>query len=364
MAKLSNADIAKRDNSQILYDVIVKGTKIQLGASGTEGDVAPTGKVKIIIDNVTKDYNPPKLGDIQNYIKSTKKKSFLLEVKVRQSKRFVKLTDIYKSKMFGGTSSKAGAGGSERQERGLVDAIMTSQGLSKKVYVSSLGSNYNIINAVKNDPKDAGPAFIPHMKANKEPYTDMIMTVKKGNKTEQLRVSMKGDSAPSLAGGGLSGLMDIDANMTRAVWSKAIKYIKQQGFKQGDVIKASEIPDLSVKIPDDLVKKVIVGTAEIGGPITHMYIGSMDVVSRFNKTSGELSVNGDFYTVEEYMDKVSSFYIVIRKRDIDGSGKIQIDIDGETTNTEGLPILFKNPKNGKNNARVIVANHPRGREIK
>jgi hypothetical protein len=75
-------------------------------------------------------------------------------------------------------------------------------------------------------------------------------------------------------------------------------------------------------------------------------------------------VNGKFYTVEEYIEKIPSFYIVIRKRDIDENGKIQIDIEGETTNTEGLPILFKSPKKGKNNARVIVTSSPRGVEIR
>lgn len=363
MATLSNTDIAKRDNVENLHKIIVNGTKIQLGASGMNGDVIPTGKVRITIDKDTKDYNPPTLNDIKSYVKSAKQKNFMIEVKIRQSKKFVRLTEIFKSKIFGGTASKSGAGGSERQERGLVDAIMTSQGIGKKVYVSSLGEKINIVSAVKNDPKDAGSLFIPHMKASKEPYTDMIMTVKENNKTKQLRVSMKGDTAPSLAGGGLSGLMDIDANMTRNVWSKAINYIKKKGFKQGDVIKAVEIPDLSIKIPDDLVEKVIVGTPEIGGPITHMYVGPMDVTSTYNKQNGELKVNGSFYTVDQYMKKIPSFYIVIRKRDIEDSGKIQIDIQGETTNSEGLPVLFKSPKKSKNNARVIVTNHPRGIEI-
>lgn len=360
MATLSNTDIAKRDNTQNLYNVIANGSNIQLGSSGMNGNAVPTGKVRITIDKDTKEYNPPKLSDITTYIKSNKTKTFLIEVKVNQSKKFVKLTEIYKSKLFGGTASKSGAGGSERQERGLVDAIMTSQSLGKKVYIDSLGVNYNIISAMKNDPKEAGGAYIGHYK-NKEPYTDMIMNVKKGNKTMQLRVSMKGESAPSLAGGGLAGLMDIDSAMTRKIWAKAINYIKNQGFKQGDIIKAGEIPDLSVKIPDDLVGKVIIGTSEIGGPITHMYIGPMDVVSNYNKVNSQLNVNGKFYTVEEYIKKIPSFYIVIRKRDIDESGKIQIDIDGETTNSEGLPVLFKSPnKKGKNNARVIVAHHPRG----
>lgn len=365
MAALSNQDIGKRDNVSILHDAIVKGVKLQLGASGTGGEATPTGKVKITIDGTTKDYNPPKVGDLTNYLKSTKQKLLQIEVKMGKTpnKKFVRLTEIFKSKMFGGTSSKSGAGGSERQERGLVDAIMSSQNLGKKVYIQSLGSNINIINATKNDPKSAGAAFIPHKKAGKEPYTDMILTAKVGNKVQQLRVSMKGDSAPSLAGGGLSGLMDIDPKMTRDLWSKAIKYIKKQGYKQGDVIKASEIPDLSLKIPDDLVQKVLRGTPEIGGPITHMYIGPMDVVHKFDRNSGQLTVNGKFYTIEQYLQKVPSFYTVIRKRDIDEDGKIEIDIDGETTNAEGLPVLFKSPKKGKNNTRVIVAAYPRGKEI-
>jgi hypothetical protein len=364
MATLSNNDLSKRDNLQNFYDALTKGSTLQLGATGISGDAVPTGKVKITIDGNAKEYSPPKISDLQNYLKSTKRKLLQIEVKVSKNKKIIRLSDIFKSKQFGGTASKSGTGGSERQERGLVDAIMTSQGLSKKVYISSLGSTINIINAVKNDPKDAGASYIPHMKASKEPYTDMILNVKQSNRGQQLRVSMKGDSAPSLAGGGLSGLMDIDPKMTKSVWAKAINYIKKQGFKQGDIIKASEIPDLSVRVPDELVRKVIVGTADIGGPITHMYIGPMDVTSQFNKSTGQLTVNGKFYTVEEYIEKIPSFYIVIRKRDIDENGKIQIDIEGETTNTEGLPILFKSPKKGKNNARVIVTSSPRGVEIR
>lgn len=365
MASLSNNDISKRDNINTLYDAIVKGIKLQLGSSGAGGEITPTGKVKITIDGKAKDYNPPKINDLVAYLKSTKQKILQIEVKVGKTpnKKFVRLTDIFKSKMFGGTSSKSGAGGSERQERGLVDAIMTSQNIGKKVYIQSLGSNFNIVNATKNDPKSAGASFIPHTKAGKEPYTDMILTAKVGVKMQQLRVSMKGDSAPSLAGGGLSGLMDIDPKMTKDLWSKAIKYIKKQGYKQGDIIRASEIPDLSLRIPDDLVQKVLRGTPEIGGPITHMYIGPMDVVHKFEKNSGQLTVNGKFYTIEEYLKKIPAFYTVIRKRDIDDSGKIEIDIDGETTNAEGLPVLFKSPKKGKNNTRVIVAAHPRGKEI-
>jgi hypothetical protein len=364
MATLSNSDIAKRNNVQILYEAIVGGSKLQLGANGTGGDAIPTGKIKITIDNKTKEYPSPKAGDISTYIDSKKSKTLYIEVKVGRAKKYARLTEIFKSKTFGGTASKSGTGGSERQERGLVDAITSSrEEKGKKVYVNSLGSTIDIQSAVKNDPKDAGDAYIPHMKAGKEPYTDLIMTVKQTNKTKQLRVSMKGDSAPSLAGGGLSGLMDIDPAMTKAIWAKAIKYIKKQGFKQGDVVDGAKLPDMSVRIPDDLVEKVIVGTAEIGGPITHMYVGSMDVVSRYNKVNGELTLNGKFYTVEQYIQKIPNFYIVIRKRDLDDDGKIKIDIEGETTNAEGLPVLFKSPTKAKNNTRVIVAPHPRGKEI-
>jgi hypothetical protein len=365
MATLTNNDIAKRNNVQVLHEAIVGGSKMQLGPNGSAGEATPTGKIKTIIDNKTKEYPSPKVSDISDYLSSLKSKTLFIEVKVGRVKKYVRLTEIFKSKLFGGTASKSGAGGSERQERGLVDAITTSrqEGKGKKVYTSTLGPTVDILSAMKNDPKDAGDAYIPHMKAGKEPYTDLIMTVKQTNKTKQLRVSMKGDSAPSLAGGGLSGLMDIDSAMTKAIWDKAIKFIKKQGFKQGDIVDANKLPDMSVRIPDDLVQKVVVGTAEIGGPITHMYIGPMDVVSRYNKTNGELTLNGKFYTIEEYIQKIPNFYIVIRKRDIDESGQIKIDIDGETTNAEGLPVLFKSPAKGKNNTRVIVAPHPRGREI-
>lgn len=364
MACLSNADIAKRNNIKILYDAIVNGTDMMLGASGSNGKGFPTGKIEIKLNGKTRKYDKINISDLNEYLQSNdRSKSLLIEMKVGKATKKVRLGEIFKSKAFGGTASKSGAGGSERQERGLVDAISESKKVSKKVYNISLGSEYNIISAVKNDPKDAGSAFIPHKKAGKEPYTDMIMNVSKNNKSMQLRVSMKGDSAPSLAGGGLSGLMDIDANLTKQIWNKASNFIKKKGYGHGDVIDSNNIPDISIRIPDDFVKVVLTGTVDIGGPITHMYIGPMDIVYNIDK-SGKLTLNGSFYTISEYMKKIPDFYIVIRKRDIADDRKIKIDLTGETTNAEGLPVLMKNPKTNKNNTRVIVTNSPRGTLIK
>lgn len=366
MATLSNADLLKRDNAQKLFLLISNQEAFKLGQTGTSGEATATGKVQIFLGNDMSEFGTKrklKIENVNEYLKYKKNKRMMIEVNLKSPKvkKLINLTQIFKSKNFGGTNAKSGSGGSERQERGLVDAVMNAKlEKGKSVWVDSLGNNVSIIQAMKNDKKEAGNSYIPHLKAGKEPYTDLILNVVERNKQKQLRVSMKGDSAPSLAGGGLSGLMDIDSDMTRSVWNKAINYIKKKGFKQGDTIKSTEIPDLSIKIPDDLVKKVVIGTTEIGGPITHMYIGPMDVTSNYNKTSGQLNVNGRFYSVDEYLKKIPSFYIVIRKRDIDPSGQIKIDIEGETTNQEGLPVLMKNPKTNKNNTRVIVTNSPRG----
>lgn len=366
MATLSNADLLKRDNAQKLFTLITGKDPFKLGQTGSDGEATATGKVQIFLGTTMTEFGVKKklkAEDIQEYLKYNKSKRMMIEVNLKspKTKRMINVTQIFKSKLFGGTNSKSGTGGSERQERGLVDAIMNARlEKGKSVHVNTLGSNINILEAMKNDKKEAGSNYIPHLKAGKEPYTDLILIVSERNKQKQLRVSMKGDSAPSLAGGGLSGLMDIDSAMTKAVWNKAINYIKKQGFKQGDVIKSSDIPDMSIKIPDELVRKVVVGTADIGGPITHMYIGPMDVTSTYNKSSGALNVNGKFYTVDEYLEKIPSFFIVIRKRDIDASGKIKVDIEGETVNQEGLPVLLKNPKTNKNNTRIIVTNSPRG----
>lgn len=198
--------------------------------------------------------------------------------------------------------------------------------------------------------------------SGKENYTDVnIFGQPRG------KVSMKDVSAPSMAGGGLAGLMAIDSDLTQKTWDRAIKYISGlPGIKHGSVVSTEAVPDLSIEIPQDLMLKVIKGVPSIGGPISHIYQGPMNLTGQYDKASATLTVNGVFMTPEEYLKKAKQLYIVIRKRDIRDNtpkGKMKIDLKGDSKNNEGLSVLMKDPKTNKNNSRVLVADYIRGKVI-
>lgn len=46
----------------------------------------------------------------------------------------------------------------------------------------------------------------------------------------------------------------------------------QRGYQSGD-----QIPDIYGEVGEELKQTIVLGTPAIGGPITHMYIGPMDV---------------------------------------------------------------------------------------
>ena len=67
-----------------------------------------------------------------------------------------------------------------------------------------------------------------------------------------------------------------------------------------------------------------------------------------------MNLNGKFYTIEEYINKIGNFYFRIRKRDIADNKTVQVAYDEK--NTLGLPKLLKNPETNKNNLRLVVTN--------
>ena len=113
-----------------------------------------------------------------------------------------------------------------------------------------------------------------------------------------------------------------------------------------------DTPDsMYTDINDKYVKKILVGNKAMGGPIDYMYIGPMDVSG--NVTSqGEITLNGNFYSIEEYMRKIPNFYFRIRKRDIDPDNRMQITF--ERKNKEGYPLVFMSPTTFRNNFRLVV----------
>jgi hypothetical protein len=73
----------------------------------------------------------------------------------------------------------------------------------------------------------------------KEPYTDVIIKTA----MKQYNVSMKGSSAPSLAGGGAAGIDQIIPGFLKGYLDRALAEILKKGYKDGD-----KIPDIFFKI--------------------------------------------------------------------------------------------------------------------
>jgi hypothetical protein len=185
----------------------------------------------------------------------------------------------------------------------------------------------------------------------KEPYIDIEIIDKRG---KAWGVSCKGDSAPSLAGGGLAGLKVIVPDLIDKLYGTVEKYLKQEmRLKDGDIIKIDSIPDLYVRIPQRYIEKILVGTPQMGGPVTHMYVGKMDVAS--NKSGSTLNfTNGRFYTIEEYQRKIGDFYFRVRKRDVDSEPKGEMRISYNKKNREGYPKLFEGATREKNLVRIVI----------
>lgn len=352
MATLSNLDIGKRNNISVLVNRVNNKTAFKILNDKSDNFFA-TGEIRIFINNKKNEYgfrNKNILTEdaIIDYLNAKGTKRIEIELKGRS---FVNITRIYKDKEFGGKASKSGEGGSERQERGLVDAINSALTQNENVFISQLGRKY-----IKSAKKIEGRA--PN---GKEPYIDVSIKMKSGSSVD---ISMKGESAPSLAGGGLTGIKDVDPNLVNMLWNKAKNYIiRDLGFSDGQIVNANDIPDMSIEIPQKSVRDILEGSSRNGGPITHMYIGPMDVSSNLNP-NGELKLNGTFYSIDDYMKKIDKFYLIIRKRDVSEDGKVEIDLNGSTKNREGLTSLIRDPKTKKNNTRIVIQDKPRGQVIK
>jgi hypothetical protein len=336
MATLSYPDLLKRQNFAVLADRINGFGAFQL-TDEKSPPLKATGKVKITQNNKLSFFeNNLTAGTLQAFLNS-KSGSDSIEVEL-EDKIFYKVTKFYKDREFGGTASKSGGQGSERQESGLVQALNEAASKYNKAYVISLGRSFYIQSAKKIE----GLSPI-----GKEPYIDISIETTGG----RIDVSCKGDTAPSLAGGGVAGIKLVAPDLIKKMYDTIQRHLKNDlKLQEGTVIPAESIPDLYIEIPKKYVEIILKGTKAMGGPVTHMYIGNMDVVSNLETT--EVKLNGKFYSISEYMRKIGKFYFRIRKRDLDSSNTTKVVYSKKTA--EGYPVLLQNPRNNKNNLRVVI----------
>ena len=91
------------------------------------------------------------------------------------------------------------------------------------------------------------------------------------------------------------------------------------GLEDQDVVPHGAIPNLFFRIPEKYVYELMKGNEAMGGPIDWIYVGPSDVSGEV--VDGKLNLNGNFYTVEEFVKKTGGadqFFFRIRKRDLDG----------------------------------------------
>ena len=218
----------------------------------------------------------------------------------------------------------------ERQERSFIDIINRSA----KNGPITINNIKNVIMANKMEESNL---------LGTEPYTDVILTLA-NNKT--LNISLKGGTesgvsqAPSVAGGGLAGLKSLIPDVISKFLKKANQWYKKR-YKRGDII-----PDVYGKLNDSDVRIVIAGNEAMGGPIHYIYIGPMEVMGDLK--GNKLTLNGKFFTVEEYANKHSIFFRLRKRRD-------DQPYEPEALDAEGNPlILGRSPSKGDSGRRIVV----------
>jgi len=221
----------------------------------------------------------------------------------------------------------------ERQETGVINAIRRSIRTNGNKPITVVGANGKKIKNVVGAEKHSGRTV-----SGSEPYTDVIIetTNKKYN------VSNKGESAPSLAGGGLSGIETILPGLVKKFLVEGVKQYTKKKYKTGD-----SVPELFGLIDSSDVKKLLRGNKEVGGPIDFMYIGPMDV--DFEYKDGVCTLNGNLYTIDDYYKKVGGkLYIRARKRREDQP------FTRDEVDKEGLPLIYGKSKTKADRGRRIV----------
>ena len=211
----------------------------------------------------------------------------------------------------------------ERQERGLVNAVnraVKKNGGNPITVMTQVGTLRNIVKATKIEGRNP---------QGNEPYTDVSL---KSTGYRSWNLSLKGEQAPSLAGGGLEGLEKIVPGISGRFLRAAYRSYITAGYKEGD-----DVPDTYAQIPSNLVKKIVIGTKPMGGPIHYMYIGGMDVTHRFQKNNSTLMVtNGRLITSSIFASRYGLAFRLRRRRK---DAKFILEGSKGGKDKRGLPMI-------------------------
>jgi hypothetical protein len=219
----------------------------------------------------------------------------------------------------------------ERQENGFVQAVKQAVEMNMGKPIKLVTSEDTILNVV------GAEKYKGRQKSGSEPYTDVTLLTSKG----VVNLSMKGPSAPSLAGGGLRGIEEVIPGIAARFFRTALKNHLKNGLKPGD-----KVPDTYAKLNDDDKKLLVIGNTAMGGPIHYMYVGPMDVKSSFK--DGTLQVNGKLIEANRYADSKDLFFRLRARRNDQG-------FDPETSDKNGIPKIYgKSPSKGDSAGRLVI----------
>ena len=261
------------------------------------------------------------------------------------------LKQIKKTKELGGTGgSKAQT--SERQERGLIDAINSVEGI--KILVGDNG--FEIPNIIKAEKQPDPPRA--------EAYADIRLIRKVG---DPYLLSAKGIVTPSIAGGGLTGITQINddlGNFVADFYQDAYEYYKKI-FDANDEIdydtnlyKTSFMRDVNRVVPPSLIDDMLRGNKAMGGPVDGYYIGPMEV--QYTVEGNKIITNGDIIPLETFEEKYDKIFMHIKKR----SGDYYFTDALQTVNGFTMPLIFTNKPGGKMaKSRLGTNPKPRGQIV-
>lgn len=223
---------------------------------------------------------------------------------------------------------------SERQENGLIKAINDAVKANKNNPVTVVFENLTLSGVTKAEK------FGGRQAGGSEPYTDVVLY--RGTKT--LNLSCKGESAPSLAGGGLKGLELAVPGIAKKFMMKAFEHLKtKKKLKIGD-----KVPDVYGKISKQDKIKIVVGNKAMGGPIDYMYIGPMDVTKQYDSAKNRLKISGSMYEAESYANS-KELYFRLRARREDQR------FDPTAKDSMGTPKIYgRSPSKGDSAGRIVV----------
>lgn len=224
----------------------------------------------------------------------------------------------------------------ERQETGVVKAVANAVKANKGNPVTVVAGKTQIHGVVKAEK------FGGRQISGSEPYTDVVLHLY--NK-KTINLSLKGESAPSLAGGGLRGLeIAVPGIATKFMKEAYDNLIKKQKLKPGD-----KVPDVYGKISPKDKLKIVIGNKAMGGPIDYMYIGAMDVRSQYDSKKNSLVFqNGNLIESKIYA-KTHELYFRLRARREDQR------FDPRAKDNKGAPKIYGvSPSKGDSAGRIVV----------